>query len=306
MKNIIISLFPGIDLLGMGFEEEGYTVLRGPDPLFGGDIRRFTIPRGATEGIIGGPPCQDYSKARRGKPSGIGDVMMGHYHRCVTQAQPDWFLLENVPAAPWMLVDGYHLQRLHVRASEFGAAQHRLRVFQFGYKEGRPLVLPRPVARPVATERAAMASEGSSSNRRGWAEFCQLQGLATALELDSFTLAGKYEAVGNGVHRAVAIALAKAIRSRHVNTAATCWCECGRPVEGRQFATAACRKRAQRERDAMRDGKPRNVTCDRAGITHIRTVTRDAAAVTVPGTVTEGPPPTRQLDLHEVIAAQHP
>jgi DNA (cytosine-5)-methyltransferase 1 len=37
---IVLSLFPGIDILGRGFEEEGWCVVRGPDLLWAGDVRR--------------------------------------------------------------------------------------------------------------------------------------------------------------------------------------------------------------------------------------------------------------------------
>jgi DNA (cytosine-5)-methyltransferase 1 len=38
---LVLSLFPGIGLLDMAFEEEGFCVVRGPDLLWGGDIRSF-------------------------------------------------------------------------------------------------------------------------------------------------------------------------------------------------------------------------------------------------------------------------
>ena len=51
---LILSLFPGIDLLGRGFEAESFAVVRGPDLLWGGDIRSFHVPPGRFDGIIGG------------------------------------------------------------------------------------------------------------------------------------------------------------------------------------------------------------------------------------------------------------
>src|SRR2546430_12673163 len=36
-------------------------VVRGPDLLWGGDIRRFHPPAGKFDGVIGGPPCQLFS-----------------------------------------------------------------------------------------------------------------------------------------------------------------------------------------------------------------------------------------------------
>lgn len=32
VERFVLSLFPGIDVLGLGFEHEGFVVVRGPDP----------------------------------------------------------------------------------------------------------------------------------------------------------------------------------------------------------------------------------------------------------------------------------
>jgi DNA (cytosine-5)-methyltransferase 1 len=55
---LVLSLFPGIGLLDMAFEQEGFCVVRGPDLLWGGDVKRFHPPAGKFDGVIGGPPCQ--------------------------------------------------------------------------------------------------------------------------------------------------------------------------------------------------------------------------------------------------------
>lgn len=65
---LVLSLFPGIGLLDMAFEAEGFCVVRGPDLLWGGDIRRFHPPKRKFEGVIGGPPCQFASKMRHINP----------------------------------------------------------------------------------------------------------------------------------------------------------------------------------------------------------------------------------------------
>lgn len=59
---LVLSLFPGIGLLDMAFEQEGFCIVRGPDALWGGDIKRFHPPSGIFAGIIGGPPCQPHSR----------------------------------------------------------------------------------------------------------------------------------------------------------------------------------------------------------------------------------------------------
>lgn len=61
---LVLSLFPGIGLLDRAFEEHGFTTVRGPDVLWGGDIHRFHAPHGVFTGIIGGPPCPAHSPMR--------------------------------------------------------------------------------------------------------------------------------------------------------------------------------------------------------------------------------------------------
>jgi DNA (cytosine-5)-methyltransferase 1 len=282
---LILSLFPGIDMLGSGFERAGFTVLRGPDKITGGDIRAFHAPRSVFLGVVGGSPCQDFSDMRRSVPTGEGMELLDHFARCVEEAAPEWFLLENVRKVPAITVPGYTVQRLPVRASEFGAKQHRQRIFQFGYRDGLPLILRRPAAfdcprkdHPHNFQPAALATEGNRGmKRRGWDAFCALQGFDTPPDLDSFTKAGKYRAVGNGVHRAVAHAIAVAILSRAVTQGIPCACGCGRPVKGQRYAITACRKRAQRTRDASwkvtAAGKATRVPRDGTSSGHLRTDT---------------------------------
>lgn len=256
MTKPILSVFPGIDVLGRGFEAEGYCVVRGPDTLWGGDVRTFHPTPGAFGGIIGGSPCQDFSKARRAEPTGEGLELLGHYGRVVEESGADWFVLENVPGVPDITVSGYTVQRLDVRACEFGLRQKRVRHIQFGYRFGGPLVLPRVTAQGVVTMPAALAREGTQTGRRDWTAFCALQGLP-ALELPGMTLAGRYRAVGNAVAFPVARAIARAVTHRSTADGFTltgdrpCVCGCGRAVTGRQeYALPACRKRQQRRRDS--------------------------------------------------------
>src|SRR4051812_29288867 len=124
---LVLSLFPGAGLLDKGFELAGYCVVRGPDTLLGGDIRTFRIPPRWLTGIIGGPPCQDFSRARLAPPTGYGEAMLREYARLVMEGQPLWWLLENVPGVPDVHVPGYVTQRFNLFASEFGCLQKRNR-----------------------------------------------------------------------------------------------------------------------------------------------------------------------------------
>jgi DNA (cytosine-5)-methyltransferase 1 len=56
VTQLVLSLFPGIGLLDMAFELEGFCVVRGPDLCCGGgrDIKNFHPPAGRFDGVIGG------------------------------------------------------------------------------------------------------------------------------------------------------------------------------------------------------------------------------------------------------------
>jgi DNA (cytosine-5)-methyltransferase 1 len=98
MMPLVLSLFPGIGLLDMAFEEEGFCVVRGPDVLWGGDIRRFHPMAGKFDGVIGGPPCQIHSNASAICGTNAVDLIP-EFIRCVDEAKPAWLVMENVPQA---------------------------------------------------------------------------------------------------------------------------------------------------------------------------------------------------------------
>lgn len=144
MNSLILSLFPGIGLLDMAFELESFCVVRGPDVLWGGDIRRFHAPAGRFDGIIGGPPCQMFSSLARlveanGHKTRFGNLIP-EFERCVREAAPLWFLMENVEAAPVPSIAGYGIRPIILDNSMlagddgFGQEQRRVRRFSFGLR----------------------------------------------------------------------------------------------------------------------------------------------------------------------------
>lgn len=257
-SQVILSLYPGAGLLDSGFENAGFCVVRGPEKLLGGDIRRFRTVPGVFTGIIGGSPCQDFSKARRTPPTGEGMELLGEYCRIVEQSQPDWFLLENVPTVPDVSIPGYIVQRFELSPNQLGYSQSRLRHFQFGSKRGLLLTINR---RPFTGQRepCATASEGNKKNKRTFSDFCQLQGLPAVFDLPDLNKIAKYKVVGNGVHTAVSAELARAITDAITNenpatvhNTRSCACGCGRVVTGKQqSATPTCRKRLEKRRKAV-------------------------------------------------------
>jgi len=253
---LLLSTFPGVGLLDRAFERNGFCVVRTPDLIFGGDIREFHSVPGKFAGVIGGSPCQDFSLKRRAKPTGYGVKMLREFCRIVLESQPDFFLLENVPNVPDIAVPGFIVQRFNLNAKECGSRQNRLRCFQFGSRDGTPLIIVRTPPAPKL-ERCCLASEHNDKDRRTFADFCELQGLPRTFNLKSFHKSGKYTAVGNGVPLPLGLTVARAIVSRKQNPGVKlCACLCGRIVTGKQVtATPACRKRIERNRDKSRHGK---------------------------------------------------
>jgi DNA (cytosine-5)-methyltransferase 1 len=262
-SQLVLSLFPGAGLLDRGFEQAGYCVVRGPDTLLGQRIEFFTVPASHFCGVIGGPPCQDFSRARRQPPTGYGLRMLAEFRRVVTEANPLWWLMENVPGVPDLIVPGYVTQRFNRFAFNFGMRQRRNRSFQFGHRDGLPCVflsvsesqLPRWVAKAV------MARD----KRRNFADMCELQGLPRNFDLPGLCRTAKRRAVGNGVPVAMAHGIAVAIRDRALTVAPglrLCPCDCGRVLTGKQkSATVACRKRLER-----RKPRPAPATALRTGL----------------------------------------
>lgn len=266
-SRLILSLFPNIGMLDRAFEETGFCVVRGPDLLWGGDIRKFHPPAGVFWGIIGGPPCQDFSQKRRSKPTGYGVEMLYEFARCVTEARPEWWLMENVSRVPTVtklpgkvfaeLGHIYVTQRFDINQAWYCDVT-RLRHIQFGSLSGRLLNVPRRRINPGG-HRAVLARDD-----RPFEEMCRLQGLPEGFDLPGFLANEKKRAVGNGVPREMGMALAQAVVEAYLSPVTVqrdfagrvtpdkiCACGCGRRVTGKaRYYDFSCRKRAQRQRDA--------------------------------------------------------
>jgi DNA (cytosine-5)-methyltransferase 1 len=229
---MVLSLFPGIGLLDMAFEQEGFCVVRGPDILWGGDIKRFHPPLGVFDGVIGGPPCQAHSRyagINRKLGNKIAECLISEFARCVSEAQPEWFLMENVPKVPNVEVPGFVVKRQPLNMRWLGEKQSRLRVWQFGTRTGIALQPEIAVFEHQEIESACLASEGGSGRitnhrvngrqksiyhrRREFAQFCELQGLPPDFLSNSpFTETDKYRVVGNGVPLPMGLVIAKAVK----------------------------------------------------------------------------------------------
>jgi DNA (cytosine-5)-methyltransferase 1 len=242
---LVLSLFPGIGLLDMAFEMEGFTVVRGPDVLWGGDVRRFHPPAGKFDGIIGGPPCQAFSRLAHmvrhtGYEPKFGNLIP-EFERCVREAQPVWFVMEEVPDAPLPSVIGYATwstllnNRWCLDDNGEPAIANRLRRWTFGDKrtgQRTPLMIDTVALENQRFEYAAIG--GSSNGKRkirtgangktnttmpfnsksaaSFIEVCRKQGLPADFDLPPFTVTAKCKAVGNGVPLPMGRAIAKAVK----------------------------------------------------------------------------------------------
>lgn len=240
-SGLVLSLFPGIGLLDMAFEEEGFCVVRGPDLLWGGDIHRFHPPAGKFDGVIGGPPCQAFSRLRHiVKANGYQTApnLIPEFERCIREARPMWFVMENVPDAPIPVAGSdYYVTSDLIRDVWVGGVTNRLRRFSFGRLNGSSFAMRLPievralygydVARAVTCDaRQVPVAIGGSGKRKGLggalprsgktesiAQMLEFQGLPADFFSDlPLTMTGKKQLVGNGVPLPMGRAIARAVK----------------------------------------------------------------------------------------------
>lgn len=223
---LVLSLFPGIGLLDMAFEEEGFTIVRGPDLIWGGDVRRFHVPAHTFNGIIGGPPCQRHGNlgkvniARWGDDSVLPD-MIPDFVRCVEEGAPAWFCMENVPGAPVPAPAGYTVVNRICDNRWVGGEQRRRRRFSFGTRDSA--LASRfhidGVALEAIDEVDTVVSTGQTGSRpRGQLARRSIDDMAIAQGIDPrrfdnspFSITELRRAIANGVPLPMGRAVARAV-----------------------------------------------------------------------------------------------
>jgi DNA (cytosine-5)-methyltransferase 1 len=175
MSYTLVSLFSGAGFLDFGFSENGFKVIWGAEliphfaeannynhqlrynttdsPIQAIDITTIdpqSIPR--TVGIIGGPPCQDYSIGNAKSPgvSGERGKLVWDFLNKITHLDPDFFLFENVsslykvkkhreealePLIHQFNQLGYEVYFKVLNTLDYGIPQDRSRVFIVGFKK---------------------------------------------------------------------------------------------------------------------------------------------------------------------------
>jgi DNA (cytosine-5)-methyltransferase 1 len=230
-RGLVLSLFPGIGMLDKGFEEEGFCVVRGPDLLWGGDIREFHPPSGVFDGVIGGPPCPSHSSLRHQiKASGNEPEpdLVPEFARVICASSPRWWVMENAPDCP----PPFQGARFFIFNNRWlGEKQNRRRMFYSNldlrrHISGAPLEAidwehavtsdARPVSIPIAGGKRKSTADRP---RRLLGDALELQGFKRNwLDHSPFTMQAKRKMVGNGVplpmSRAIARAVVKALEAK--------------------------------------------------------------------------------------------
>ncbi len=233
-QGLILSIFPGLDMFSRAFEAAGWCVVRGPDLVFAHDIRDWHTLAGRFDGVIGGPPCQAFSRLmyfvrHNGDQPKFGNLTP-EFERIIAEAEPHWWLMEQVPAAPIpypqlvLPLRLYEVESFLLSPRDLGDPQSRQRRFTFGQLAGERSAIQLHQRLPLAmSEHAdripAVTSHGREINNgsQSWAHVADgaaIQGypeLAEHLRGTPFTARGACQLTGNGVPRVMGEALANGI-----------------------------------------------------------------------------------------------
>ncbi|MCY7912993.1 DNA cytosine methyltransferase [Bacillus haynesii] len=181
----VIDLFSGCGGISLGFKRAGFNVIMGIDNnepaletfrenfpeavTFNGDISEldpFTIMetlnlrQGELECLVGGPPCQGFSKNVPAKNRFFDDernLLVTHFLRFVEAFRPKMVLMENVAELAKayqnryteIILDeleslGYHADWERLLAADFGVPQMRRRAFFLASRISDESLLPDP------------------------------------------------------------------------------------------------------------------------------------------------------------------
>ncbi|MGA9097649.1 MAG: DNA cytosine methyltransferase [Methanotrichaceae archaeon] len=204
LRPVVLDLFCGAGGMSLGFQMAGYNIGLGLEKErypyethcynFNGrchlsniyDIKKpinliKNYKLGHIDVIIGGPPCQGFSRVGRGKirslrndPQYIHDPrnqLYKEFMRFIDKLRPLYFVMENVPEmrcfenSDGLLIDhiigdfedmGYNADWEVLKANHYGVPQTRRRLFIIGNRLGRPISWPKKshVDKPVTVWQA--------------------------------------------------------------------------------------------------------------------------------------------------------
>lgn len=180
------EVYSGVGGMGIGFEAAGIQVSGGIDAWDRvSHVRRANdmyynwadatniswlaseVVRYGIEAIIGGPPCQDFSKGGK-RQAGVNARLTRSFALLVAAASTEWFVFENVPDAAkseeyldareiWTR-SGYGLTELFLDASLYGVPQARERLIVIGRRGEAYQFLEEPIRKAASPEKRSVRS----------------------------------------------------------------------------------------------------------------------------------------------------
>lgn len=180
------------DTFARTFRDDRPVVFGGPEE---GDVNRLPVPElfevlpEMPDIVIGGPPCQGFSRIGRAKHAsllgeedrvrlgGVRDMsrnlLYQYFREVVQRAAPRAFVMENVPGMREQMGNdwakriarefsglGYNVRYFLLNAANYGVPQHRWRIFFVGFRSDLgALAVPQP---PPMSHVAQASLEGSS------------------------------------------------------------------------------------------------------------------------------------------------
>jgi len=146
----VVDLFCGAGGFSLGFERAGFNIICGVDfdsrpletyhhnfpevELIQEDVRNLDrIPE--ADVVIGGPPCPEFSVAKKDKNPKKGMKLIHEFFRLKNTANPDYWIMENVPPVKTHLGDIVANKIEIFTCSNYGVPEKRARCFAGLYEE---------------------------------------------------------------------------------------------------------------------------------------------------------------------------
>ncbi|RQW63095.1 DNA cytosine methyltransferase [Vibrio viridaestus] len=216
-NSIIVDLFCGCGGFGLGAELAGFRTIAAVDidptlqsaykrnfpktHVLNGDLSqlnkeswRMILNGVKVDGVIGGPPCQGYSRMGKSDKKDPRRTLLGHFFRNVNIINPKFFIMENVEGlmdernvyelenAVKILDKKYQvLEPMIVDSSLYGAPTKRKRVILIGYDPKRLFSLttddfqPRnglkTTVRDAISDLASPITQSKDKEDFGWEEY---------------------------------------------------------------------------------------------------------------------------------------
>jgi DNA (cytosine-5)-methyltransferase 1 len=139
--------------------------------------------------------------------------LIPEFERCVAEAAPDWWLMENVVAAPEPAVTRYAAHHFLLCPTWLGDPQRRKRRFSFGVRDSQPVDLRKWIQQAPLERAESIGAVTSRTVTLDVEEMCELQGLPRDFfRYSPFTKRSQRAMIANGVPMVMGRAVAAAVR----------------------------------------------------------------------------------------------